>query len=301
MTITIQAFGRESKELDKVCTFQAATDYRTLAETGRSFSRGGKTFGKEKEEEGSTLYGKLPPEVSESAQKNEKLPELDVFEGSPVKLEIYYCKNGDSQGRRMGVQGYRVERSPAAGEKVYFVLRNQSTQRYGVVLMVNGRNTIFSEEGDPARCHKWVLEPNGEVTIRGFQTKSASQDRAHGFEGLSPEESMRYSLNYGPTPGQFALVVFPEAKSDIKVANYETTTLAISRGTLSPVAGQKPTLSALQAELRKKEEGPPSNARGMIGTGAELEQRVEYHKGFTSAPRPAFAMTLIYWQPSDER
>jgi hypothetical protein len=62
---------------------------------------------------------------------------------------------------------------PGEKDEVALTLRNVSKQRVGVVLAVNGRNTLYQENvvetvGGPLRCTKWILDPSKEVTVMGF-------------------------------------------------------------------------------------------------------------------------------------
>ena len=68
-----------------------------------------------------------------------------------------------------------------------FLIENTDAKYiYAVVLKVNGKNTIFGEDAEPAQCLKWVLEPNGKHEIRGFQEDNGSLTP---FRILSTKES----------------------------------------------------------------------------------------------------------------
>ena len=53
---------------------------------------------------------------------------------------------------------------PIEGDKVSFVLRRNdaSKERYGVVLLVNGENTLYKQRLSPELCTKWIFDPGAE-------------------------------------------------------------------------------------------------------------------------------------------
>src|SRR5262249_9138327 len=132
----------------------------------------------------------------------------------PVDLKVLY--NGVEVPIRDG-----AVRAPKNNEEVSFVLVNRGDERYGVILKVNGENTLYREEGDPYQCHKWILGPGQELPVYGFQKQKVGsalgQDKAEKFRVLTREESEKDAVYYGPHAGTFTLVVFRELKGDKEV------------------------------------------------------------------------------------
>jgi hypothetical protein len=91
--------------------------------------------------------------------------------------------------------GFRID-EPAEGTAVKFVIRNVSQERVGVVLRVNGRNTLIGMNGEweeaateAGRCRRWVLDPNDSYTLDGF-TDPGKREKVP-FRVTSDEESRK--------------------------------------------------------------------------------------------------------------
>ena len=120
-----------------------------------------------------------------------------LYDGRPVPLEI--------RG------GQALVREPQEGQKVTLVLRktDATPDRYGVVLMVNGENTLYRERQSPPNCQKWILSPQDPaITVHGFQ---GDEGKAETFRVLSRAESAKDAMDYGSDVGTISLVVFREA------------------------------------------------------------------------------------------
>jgi hypothetical protein len=86
---------------------------------------------------------------------------------------------------------------PREGDKVELVLRrNDASQEvYGVVLTVNGENTLYKQRLSPELCSKWIFGPGAApYTIEGFKTDVASGEA---FRVLSRAESKKNEVYYG--------------------------------------------------------------------------------------------------------
>ena len=69
--------------------------------------------------------------------------------------------------------------------------------------MVNGKNTLYEEEGDPSHCKAWVLDPGKTYGIDGFQVDNSTRKP---FRVLSDEESA--AVAYGPNTGLIQFHIF---------------------------------------------------------------------------------------------
>ena len=121
-----------------------------------------------------------------------KLTAATAVTECPVKLTIKY------NNEEVQVEGDRV-REPGEKDKVTFHLKNTDPAvMYAVVLKVNGKNTLFSEDAEPAQCLKWILPPGGSVDVIGFQDDNAD---AIPFKILSSKESEENVVRYGDLGG----------------------------------------------------------------------------------------------------
>ena len=244
MTVAILAFGRDAETLDTVAQFTAATDAPALAEAGESFLIRG-TFDAGRTEEVRETGGRWRPSRVKATPETSPLRDASA----PVALEIRY----DGQPVPLEIRDGKAEvREPREGEKVSFVLRkiDRTSDRYGVVLLVNDVNTLFKERTAPLHARKWILGPDHrETVIHGYQTGARRRRRS----GCSRRGSRRSNaVHYGPAAGTITLVVFREqtVREEPPPLDDEAEDLvALSRGVLP--AERPQTLAALKFRLRE--------------------------------------------------
>jgi hypothetical protein len=171
MTVAILAFGKDESKLEKVTQFNAATDTPMLVEAGESFlTRGGFDAGQPE---------LVREKVVETATKVKAAQETNPLRdaSAPVALEIRY----DDQSIPLEIRDGKAEiREPQEGQKVSFVLRkvDRTAERYGVVLFINGENTLFKERIAPFHARKWILAPDHLSTpVLGYHTESRNSMR----------------------------------------------------------------------------------------------------------------------------
>jgi len=312
MHVTLQAFDKKDNRLEQVCKFTAAADARTFAETGRSYLVKGAKGAVEKYEK---AEDHLPPQD----QLVSNLYPLESDQ-SPLELTIYY------NGNKVPIEKGKV-REPKQGDKVSFLVKNMSRQRYGVVLKVNGENSLFREKLTPHACYKWILEPSGQrgdqVWVIGYKLKD--RPTAEEFVGLPRTPADEARVRYEEHAGTFTVVAFPEDKNGkanpILFAQHEEEASkvgSISKGSLSFEGIPKPgSLKALQALLRAKgSSGPRFGARiiagaalftiggeggkGFIGTGQEKQQEVQ-EVSFKAARQPLLIAHVRYYNPGNNK
>jgi hypothetical protein len=282
VTVSFLAFGRNSGKLEEVADFTATTDPPTLTAAGESFVLTRGLF------DGGQVKLINAVESALKVKTGQAVNPLQSAE-APVTLEIYY------DGRRvpLEIQGGQARvREPREGQKVTFVLRktDATPDRYGVVLMVNGENTLYRERLAPLHCQKWVLGPEQRaIPIAGFQV---GEGRAEAFRVLSRAESARSLMDYGSDVGTISLVVFREASGrgapltlDEEAEDLE----AVERAALP--AKPPENLSALRLQLHQG-----SLNRGLIVEGPQIGaaiRRVE----FRPDPTPMMSATITYYRP----
>jgi hypothetical protein len=318
MTVKLQVFGNKAPDKLKmvdVCEFTAAVDPRTLTEAGVSFVGARGPFDKPIDPGQFTAQVvKDAPKLDDSAETWQKRADALLVEMKdlPIKVELLYS------GQPIAIEANPFRppaerdnvllrcREPLAREKVAFLLTNKGNETFGVVLKVNGQNTIFREEKSPIDCFKWILEPGKSVKVAAFQLDN---QKTMSFEVKSEAESRQEEMKYGDNAGTFSLTVFRAAKSeaDKEIVKEEAkasdlTTAMISRGTeqlTSRIAASD--LASFQGELAKltQKAEDAKGSRGVIGAGKEGVNAVMDVK-FSAVPRPAFSATIRYYDPKSK-
>lgn len=203
---------------------------------------------------------------------------------APVRLTVLY------NGRPAAVQvrdGKAFVPEPEPGTRVEFAIaKDGNAQRYGVVLKVNGENTLDKERLPDARCRMYVLtRPQENVLVRGYQL---GIDRVETFRVLSAPESKASEVNYGTDVGTITLTVFPEGKPaapDLSEDAAEKSAIAKAELPAEP----SDNFDALKAKLLQDAN------RGLIVEGKQVAGKVQVVK-FTPAATPAMTLTVIYYK-----
>jgi hypothetical protein len=246
VTIVVKAFDRKNpNQVQEVLRLRdVRTDRDILASMGQSYVVPRKI-----------LKRPAPGQADETAAKDtanrdqtntspvqdpENPVQLEVsFGGQPATLEPDSSSPGELKIQRQKTQ------TPQQGQEVKMVLSNKGTERVGVVLAVNGKNTLFQEDltsTQPGDCTKWVLGPNEQYEIKGFYKED---NKLVPFRVLSEEESAQAEL--APEhKGIIALHVFREGSGGSEGLNITKPDL----GRKTP--GQRaPNLSSARARASK--------------------------------------------------
>jgi hypothetical protein len=307
LTVSFLVFDRKSGALRPVPGVADATVTNradTLAELGESFTlRGafdggkvesGKAKADPKEKTVSKEKADAPPadlpkdmdalQVAADVrdQKTDKHPANDP--AAPVKLTVRYG------GKPVPIEvrdGKAFIPEPAEGQAVEFVIAKDGTpRRFGVVLKVNGENTLDKQRLPDAKCRMWVLTNPGEaVAVRGYQLGT---DRLETFRVLSAPESKAREVNYGADVGTVTVTVFAEGKEpapDLADNAAEKNAVAAAKLPGEP----SKSFDSLKAKLLEDAN------RGLIAEGAQVEGKVQVVK-FTPAPTPVMTLTVIYYK-----
>src|SRR5262249_13833707 len=137
MNVGVMAFDKSGTALERVVQFTAPADAQSLIETGESFLLRG-AFDAEPEQAQAQAV-QVAARVKE--QKQDFPLQADT---APVELELLY--NG--QKVPLEIRGGQAQiPEPQEGQKVTFVLRRKADDKetYGVVLKVNGENTLYRQ------------------------------------------------------------------------------------------------------------------------------------------------------------
>jgi hypothetical protein len=313
LRVSFLYFDRTTKKLesvpgvpDAVVTNRAAA----LVEMGESFAvrgafDGGKVEAKPTGKAEAGANPKAKNEPSKQQAKNDPPADLpkdkDVIQqakdvrdqaarhpaedpNAPVRLTVLY----DGKPVPIRVEGGKAfVPEPAAGQRVEFVMvRDTKAGRYGVVLKVNGENTLDKERLPDARCRMYVLtNPNETVPVRGYQLGT---DRVETFRVLSVPESKAREVNYGTDVGTITLTVFPEGKAPAPDLSEDAAEKSAVAAADLPAEPSK-SFDALKAKLLEDAN------RGLIAEGAQVEGKVQVVK-FTAAATPVMTLTVIYYK-----
>jgi hypothetical protein len=164
-------------------------------------------------------------------------PARDEILDEVLEFEILY---DDKPVKRTGLN----IPNPREGQKVHFKLK--AKERLGVVLLINGRNTLGeeAEEREPDQYSMWVLDPGKVYTISGYYTL----EKFRPIRVLSESASVVTDLE-NPRRGKVEMYVFrePEKREDVLPA-------AAFRGrpvNLRPVPEQPKSFQEARARLRQ--------------------------------------------------
>jgi hypothetical protein len=292
-TVRVLAFTQDQPELAEVARFTVPTDARTLAEVGESYALGRGAF-----KDGKVEVVAAVETAAEVRNNKEQVFPLKSKE-APVELEVRY----DGEAVPLNVaNGQAQVKEPRQGQKVTFYLHNRDKlRRYGVVLKVNGENTLYRERLDAAQCTKWILEPGEAIEVKGFQIRDG---QANQFEVLPPEQSEEEEVNYGEHAGTFTVIAFVEKggkdERPITLDDWAKRLAAVRRGELPAPEVRPARLTSLQEQLtaNKDEKGEPryTISRGLVVQGGRIKSLVQTVK-FDADPTPILVSTIRYYQP----
>ncbi len=250
LDIEIVAFDRKNPERlqDVARVKKIPVDRNLLVGIGQSFalSRGLKhRLSRDVDVEASTDAAKRDDGRSSATTDGDDPVTLQIFyDDQPVALEADSSNPGETKIKRT------KSSDPKEGQKVRFVVKNISKETVGVVLAVNGKNTLFQEDlaSKPvAECTKWIIAPGESYTVQGFYMSEDAKD-VRPFKVLSDDESAKSDLA-ADSKGVFSMVVFPAAAAGDTVAqNVSADAADLSRSPKQQATAL--TLSDVQAAVR---------------------------------------------------
>jgi hypothetical protein len=261
LDIEIVAFDRDHPERlqDVARVKKLSVDRNVLVAIGQSFalSRGLKH----------RLSRDVDVEASaDAAKRDDSHPSAVTDSDDPVTLQMFYDDQAvalEADSSSPGETKIRRIKSsdPKEGQKVKFVIKNVSKETVGVVLAVNGKNTLFQEDlaSKPiAECTKWIIAPDESYTVQGFFMSDDGKD-VRPFKVLSDGESAKSDLA-PDSKGVFSMVVFPAVPAGDPGAQ----NISADAADLSRTPKQKGTARSLgdaQAALRSATHVQGANGR----------------------------------------
>lgn len=299
-TIGILCFSKNGGKIDRVGeVFDVDLDATSLGEMGESFMLRGAFDGgsaklsfEENQEQRQTL---VRLEAAKVKSQRSTFPLADP--SAPIRLEITY------DGRPVPVEmrdGRAFVPEPNENQRVEFaIVRNASSgPTFGVVLKVNGENTLYRQTNPDVSCAQWIMKPTRSRTVvRGYQL--LDRKTIEKFKVLSQAESATRAMDYGRNVGQIQVTVFSEQTlekpraSSIAEEEEEEDMIAMLRG-IHPK--ERPSnLSALKRKLRKPGEKFLAT-RGLIDAGERTDNKVNVVQ-FKPDPTPIMSATITYYTP----
>ncbi len=294
-TIGILCFDRSGGKLERVGQpFEATLDAAALSEMGESFVLRGAFDDGATELSVSARQEQVLKSVAKVKQQLTSFPTDDA--ASAVDLEVFYDgKLADIELR----DGQAFIEEPTEGQKVEIVLARGATARgtIGVVVKVNGENTLYRQTQRDLDCAKWLLTPDHQRTvISGYQMPDSNVIEK--FTVLSERESEARAIDYGRSVGQIQVTTFRERRNSDAPAEVidenDEDLLALLRG----VQPDEPPLNpdALKAQLRAA--GREGTTRGgLIVAGEQAVNEIEIVE-FQPDPIPVQSVTLVYYTPN---
>jgi hypothetical protein len=194
-------------------------------------------------------------------------------------------------------------------------LCNTSKRSYGVLLLVNGKNTLYPDEPLPrdlSRSAMWVLKPESKILLEGFfQGDGKGKGEFLAFSVLPESASERKSRSLGTDLGTITLVAFAE-KDKQKPEEKEATNrypvspemVAIgSQGFGIPATAKRPLASSLVvAQNTLKSTGtdqPTKGTKGLIVPGTARRGEVALLMDFECESEPEMIATVRYYKPRE--
>jgi hypothetical protein len=302
MTVMVAWFGTSQNALEKLAQFEVPLDIEDLVESGASFSVRGlfddgaiEKPAEDRKEQASAVAARVAGRVLEEttegtpAQTSALHPLSPANTNSPVSLEIRY----DGRPQKLEFRdGFAFIAEPRENQQVSLIVRRNGSdrRRLGVVVKVNGENTLYRQTLPDSQCSPWVFEPRlTEFGITGYQM---NQQTKESFKVLSDIESSAREINYGALAGTISISVFPERLTTPVVSPAELTSedgedFALMTRAIFPSAPPA-NFAALKAQLYT------SANRGLITDGATVTERVEITE-FKGDALPEMSATIRYY------
>jgi hypothetical protein len=148
--VSIEAFGKKSKDLTKMGSFELPLDPAMLVDAGMSFD----------------IIKSLAPSDAAAADAAGNSPK--AIDESLLAMTILY-DNKTQVVKKDGAASELSVAEPKEGQDLVFRIKNNAKERLGVVLLVNGQSTYRKQRGLPTAAYKkWMLDPGDGLDINGF-------------------------------------------------------------------------------------------------------------------------------------
>jgi hypothetical protein len=304
VTVKVQAFDKKCKDLMTVCEFTAPADARTLSEAGVTLAipRGPDPDKLRQLAEGNKGGKGKPAASSDPAVGSQGTNPLVVppentsslLKLAPIQVQIRY------DGKEQDIRSDGTVPEPKGG-KVSFLLSNKrdSKKTYGVLLCINGHNSIRPDVLEPAdyRSYMWILRPGSTVEVKGYQI---DDNNVEAFKVASPEVSREMEVSYDEHAGSIRIAIFEARdKKDTEADPAPDQDVALARG-LGSFPTKPLSLEALRHQLtedaRAQQGETDALPRGLIVRGEKEEHAIKWEP-LEVRKRPDIDVTVLYYQP----
>jgi hypothetical protein len=274
-TVTIEGFGPNSPKQDKVAWFQVQTDRSLLSDLNQSFQVKSRQLGKRKirnidldeeavsdaAEDNSKSSQNQPATTSTNAAQPGSSSAAQPSADNPLYYEIRYDGQPQPITTDPNSPGELQVAEPNENQVISFYLKSQATERIGVALTVNGKSTLYEQEGDPNHLLAWVIDPGREYVISGYQLDNNTRKP---FRVLSDAETA--AVTYGPNLGLIHFHIFRSGGS--------SSSTDIAGG--DNAAKDDPSATAMNISLRGLSRSALVSA-GKTRSLADLKKAVQKH------------------------
>ncbi|MEZ6128055.1 MAG: hypothetical protein R3C59_05200 [Planctomycetaceae bacterium] len=300
MQIETMLLKKSDLSLSPLVSFTVPTDLEDLIDSGESFTTRGIFDGgnvnqsEEKKEEVEAVVKKQAllvrtETLNDSKPQEAKQHPLSASADSPIKFEIWY--DNDLQPFEFR-DGAAFVKEPQEGQKVILAVRRKGndTKRYGILVRVNGENTLYRERTPDAQASLWILEPDLKAfSIRGFQADGEERQQ---FRVLSDADSEKRKFDYGQDVGMISVTVFDEKTDITPQLSEEKLDLAVQSQARLPDETPE-TRGELGTNLFKQLLAQDST-RGLVVQGASEQAKIDTVK-FTRQPIPIMSASVRYY------
>jgi len=178
-------------------------------------------------------------------------------------------------------------------------IHNPTGSRVAVALSVDGMNTIDARHTSAWDAHKWVIEPYGTISVRGWQMSS---ENARRFYFTSERDSYGAKIGQTANLGVIAAVFFRERKPIVITPvtpgrREEKSSRGEDRPRNEPVPSSGESAGAQAnrdvAKSRPNAYPPPDDESAATGIGRTIDNGVTWIK-MDLDPRPAGEVTIRY-------
>jgi len=298
MDIELQLLTKNDLHLQPLATLTVPTDLEDLIDSGESFTtRGIFDDGSVQESRKKVeLIAKKSLDIRQETT-NISQPQADrqhplvPSSNSPIQFEVWY------DGQRQSLEfrnGAAFMKEPREGQKVSFIVtRNEADKkRLGVLVRVNGENTLYRERTPDRRASIWILEPSlTKFSVQGYQLdKGTRQD----FRVLSDRESQNRTIDYGRNIGLVSIVVYQERSTSKPILSEDQIDLAVQSQAQLPVrtAPSRGQLGKSLFDQLMDQDG----TRGLIAEGESKAAAINTVT-FDRDPTPVMATSIRYYAP----
>jgi hypothetical protein len=194
-SVVVEAFEQKAADkISKLAEFSVKTDRYILADCGQGFVLSRKVkFRRDMDINDIVVDGASSNDAggqttggSTTGQTAGGAPPTEL-----VTIRIYYAGSEQSATRdSLGGNTWVIGdgKGPAVGQEVLFKVQNMTTEKLGLVLIVNNKNSLYEEtytsDSNPEGMTRWILEPNKEYSIKGwYQSDNVSHKK---FTGGNP-------------------------------------------------------------------------------------------------------------------